>query len=185
MSAFGPEAVAASVVPAAPWYGALLLAVARQQDGIMDKVGRPWAQHFERVALRVIFRNPQASRAQIEAALLHDALMARGGGQPMLDGLGIGTQAVEIIALTTPPPDADYYRVFEEIGLPECERYLRYVRRLVESGRRDAIEMKLADIQDTIDACRLGATPTLVFQYRHRYEPSRRLLEQALAPDLV
>ena len=42
--------------------------------------------------------------------------------------------------------------------------------------------MKLADITDTIDACRTGATPVLVDQFRNRYEPSRRILEAALSP---
>ena len=174
-----------SLVPADPWYDALLDAVATQQAGVTDYVGRPWAQHFERVALRVVFRNPLASRAQIEAALLHDAFMDRGGGQPMLDSLGIGRDATEIIALTTPPPNADFYRVFEQIGPAECELYLDYVRGLATSGHRPAIEMKLADIQDTIDACRLGATDVLVDQFVNRYEPSRRILEAALSPRLV
>jgi hypothetical protein len=171
-----------TLVPNAPWYHAILEAVAAQQAGITDRIGRPWAQHFERVALRLIFRNPQASRAQIEAALLHDAMMDRGGGRPMLDSLGVSAEAIAIIAVTTPPPNADYYRAFEQIGPAECELYLDYVRGLVASGHRAAIEMKLADIQDTIDACRAGLTDVLMDQYRHRYEPSRRLLEAALSP---
>lgn len=174
-----------SLVPSAPWYSAILAAVAAQQAGVTDRIGRPWAQHFERVALRLIFRNPQATRGQIEAALLHDAMMDRGGGQAMLDELGVSAEASEIIVLTTPPPNADYYRAFEQIGPAECALYLDYVRRLVASGNRAAIEMKLADIQDTIDACRAGATDVLVDQYRNRYEPSRQLLEAALSPRLV
>lgn len=173
-----------SLVPQEPWYRSLVAAVEEQQAGITDRLGRPWAHHFERVALRLIFRNPGATRAQIEAALLHDALMARGGGQTWLDRLGIGEQAREIIAITTPPPEADYYRVFEEIGPRENALYLAYVRTLAASGHRAAIEVKLADINDTVDACRTGATAVLIGQFRERYEPSRLLLEQALAPGL-
>ena len=171
-----------SVVPDAPWYRAIVRAVEAQQDGVTDRLGRPWAQHFERVALRLIFRNPHATRAQIEAALLHDALMARGGGEAMLDQLGIGEDARGMIRLTTPPPDADFYRVFEAIGPAENAIYLDYVRGLVASGHRAALEMKLADIQDTIDACRTGASDVLIGQFRDRYEPSRLLLESALNP---
>lgn len=173
-----------SLVPDAAWYRAILAAVATQQAGLTDYVGRPWAQHFERVALRTLFRNPAATRPQIEAALLHDVFMDRGGNQPMLDALAIGPKAIEIIELTTPPPDADHFRDFSRIGPPECARYLDYVRALVATGHRPAIEMKLADIQDTIDACRLSGTPLLAGQFAHRYEPSRRLLEAALS-DLV
>ena len=170
-----------TLVPDAPWYRALLAAVQAQQAGVMDRVGRPWAQHFERVALRTLFRNPAAPRAQLEAALLHDAFMDRGGGEAMLRSLEVGSEAVAMIRLTTPPPDADFYRDFEAIGPAECARYLGYVRGLAGSGDRLAIEMKLADITDTIDACRTGATPVLTDQFRTRYEPSRRILEAALS----
>ena len=174
-----------SVVPQDAWYAAILEAVAEQQRCVTDYVGRPWAEHFERVALRVIFRNPAATRSQLEAALLHDAFMDRGGNQAMLDRLGVGLEAQTIIALTTPPPTADYYRAFDQIGPQECAIYLEYVQQLIASGNRPAIEMKLADIQDTIDACRIGATAMLVDQFKHRYEPSRRLLESALGSGLV
>ncbi len=107
--------------------------------------------------------------------------MDRGGGMPMLTKLGVTHDAIEMIRLTTPPADADHYRDFEAIGPVECERYLDYVRHLVASGHRLAIEMKLADISDTIDACRAGATSVLVGQYTERYEPSRCLLEAALS----
>jgi hypothetical protein len=107
--------------------------------------------------------------------------MDRGGNQPMLDALAIAPEAIEIIELTTPPPNADYYRDFSQIGPAECDLYLGYIRGLVASGHRPAIEMKLADIQDTIDACRLGQTDLLAGQFTNRYEPSRRLLEAALS----
>lgn len=171
-----------SLVPDAIWYRDLLAAVQTQQAGVTDRVGRPWAQHFERVALRTMFRNPSASRAQIEAALLHDAFMDRGGGAEMLSSLNVGDEAIEMIRITTPPPDADFYREFEAIGPAECARYLDYVQSLSVSGNKPAIEMKLADITDTIDACRAGATVILVDQYHQRYEPSRRILEAALSP---
>ena len=171
-----------TLVPGEAWYRALLTAVQAQQAGVTDRLGRPWAQHFERVALRTLFRNPAAPRAQLEAALLHDAFMDRGGGLPMLAGLGVSPDAIDMIRMTTPPPDADYFRNFEAIGPAECARYLGYVRGLAASGKRLAIEMKLADVTDTIDACRTGATPVLIGQFTERYEPSRRILEAALSP---
>lgn len=173
-----------TLVPQEPWYTNIISAVEQQQAGITDHVGRPWAQHFERVALRVIFRNPGAKRAQIEAALLHDALMPRGGGREMLNAVGASPEAREMIEITTPPPNADYYRRFQDIGPAECTIYLDYIRELCASGNRAAIEMKLADINDTIDACRAGRTALLIGQYRNRYEPSRKLLEMALGTDL-
>lgn len=171
-----------SLVPTESWYVDALQAVQAQQAGVYDYLGRPWAEHFERVALRVIFRNPNAGQDVITAALLHDVFMERGGGRPLLTTLDVSSRAVEIIERTTPPPQADYYRKFELIGAAETSFYLDYVRALVATGDRDSIEMKLADITDTIDACRQGATETLIGQFHSRYEPSRRLLEQALSP---
>ena len=171
-----------SLVPAEPWYRDALAAVQAQQAGVLDYLGRPWAEHFERVALRVIFRNPRATRHQVTAALLHDVFMERGGGQELLDRLAVDARAIEIIERTTPPPDADYFRKFELIGPAQTATYLEYVRTLAASGDREAIEMKLADITDTIDACRQGATSVLAGQFHNRYEPSRRLLEAALSP---
>jgi hypothetical protein len=173
-----------SLLPEAAWYRDIVRAVEMRQAGIRDRLGRPWSQHFERVAARLLFRNPAATRAQVEAALLHDAYMARGGGDHMLDELAIGSEARLVIRRTTPPPEADYFRDFEAIHAPETAIYLDYVRRLAGSGDMPAIEMKLADIHDTIDACRSGRTPVLVDQYRTRYEPSRIILENALTPGL-
>ena len=171
-----------SLIPTAPWYTDALAAVREQQAGVLDYLGRPWAEHFERVALRLIFRNPAATRDQVEAALLHDVFMERGGGHALLHRLGVGPRAVEMIERTTPPTDADYFRKFELIGPAETAVYLGFIGTLAASGDREAVEMKLADITDTIDACRQGATAMLVDQFRDRYEPSRRLLEQALSP---
>jgi len=173
-----------TLVPSASWYTDIIAAVDQQQAGIRDHLGRPWAQHFERVALRLIFRKPDATRAHIESALLHDAMMERGGGREMLNSLGISQEACEIIEITTPPPNADYYRRFRDVGPAECEIYLDYVHKLCASGNRAAIQMKLADITDTIEACRTGLTPLLIDQFVNRYEPSRKLLEQALGSDL-
>jgi hypothetical protein len=55
-----------SVIPTAPWYNDALNAVREQQAGVLDYLGRPWAEHFERVALRLIFRNPAATHDQFD-----------------------------------------------------------------------------------------------------------------------
>ncbi len=169
------------MVPTERWYTQALAAVRTQQAGVVDYLGRPWAEHFERVALRVILRNPAATRHQIQAALLHDVFMDRGGGWDLLRRLEVADRVVEIIERTTPPPQADYFRKFELIGAAETAIYLDYVHALAASGDREAVEMKLADITDTIDACRQGATNLLMGEYHSRYEPSRLLLERALA----
>ena len=170
-----------SVVTTGSWYTEALAAVRVQKAGVTHHLGRPWADHFERVALRLIFRNQVATRHQIQAALLHDVFMERGGGWDRLHRLGVSCRAVGIIERTTPPPDADYFRDLDLIGPAKTAIDLAYIWALAASGDREAVEMKSADIADTIDACRQGATDLLTKEYRTRYEPSCVLLDRALS----
>lgn len=148
--------------------------------GATDLTGRPWSEHFRRVATRLCLRYPKPDRDQLEAALFHDALMARGGGLARLEALGLSPAAIEIVRVTTPPPNADYYRDFRAVTPEDDVGYLVYVRTLVGSGNIAAIEMKLADVCDTIDQMRVQRDPLIVPQVPNRYEPSRALLESGL-----
>ena len=149
--------------------------------GATDLNGRPWAEHFRRVALRLCLRYPRPNRDQLEAALLHDALMARGGGKSRMQALGLSERAMEIVRVTTPPPNADYYRDFRAVTVEDDAGYLGYVRGLVASGNVAAIEMKLADVCDTIDQMQVLRDPVISRQVPNRYEPSRTILENGLA----
>lgn len=148
--------------------------------GAADLTGRPWAEHFRRVAVRLSLRYPVPDRDQLEAAMLHDALMAGGGGRERMQALGLSETAMEIVRVTTPPPNADFYRDFRAVTAEDDAGYLAYVRSLVDSGNVAAIEMKLADICDTIDQMRVQRDPVISRQVPNRYEPSRTILENAL-----
>lgn len=148
--------------------------------GATDLNGRPWAEHFRRVAARLCLRYPNQNRDQLEAALLHDALMTGGGGTERMTSLGLSDAAMEIVRVTTPPPNADYYRDFRAVTAEDDAGYLDYVRGLVASKNVPAIEMKLADVCDTIDQMRVLIDPAITPQVPNRYEPSRSLLEDGL-----
>jgi len=148
--------------------------------GATDLNDRPWAEHFRRVALRLALRYPQPDRDQLEAALLHDALMTGGGGYERMKALGLSDVAMEIVRVTTPPPNADYYRDFRAVTDEDDAGYLDYVRGLVASGNLTAVEMKLADVCDTIDQMRVLRDPQISPQVPKRYEPSRALLEDGI-----
>jgi hypothetical protein len=153
----------------------------RQEHGTTpDRIGRPWYQHFERVALRTIFRCPGVTQAQIEAALMHDALMAGGKGHDFLKEIGLLKEAIEIIELITPPPHGNYFRDFEAITAEDNAVYLDYISGVVRSGNQAAIHVKLADIRDTIDAFQAASSPVLKGQLYERYEPSMKLLAAAV-----
>jgi ethanolamine utilization microcompartment shell protein EutS len=148
--------------------------------GAKDLNGRPWAEHFRRVAMRLCLRKPQPGRDQLEAALLHDALMTGGGGRERMERLGLSEAAMEIVRVTTPPPNADYYRDFRAVTAEDDAGYLTYIRGLVASGNIAAVEMKLVDVCDTIDQMRVRRDPAIIAQVPNRYEPSRSLLEEGL-----
>lgn len=167
--------------PDDPRWQRLIAELEARHAGATDLTGRPWAEHFRRVALRLCLRYPKPNRDQLEAALLHDALMARGGGKERMLGLGLSEAAIEIVRVTTPPPNADYYRDFRAVTAEDDAGYLEYVRGLVDSGNVAAIEMKLADVCDTIDQMRVQRDAVIEQQVPNRYEPSRAILEAGLA----
>lgn len=169
-----------SIVPRERWYTDLVGLVQRQHGDAEDRLGRPWYQHFERVSLRLIFRLPGATKGQVQAALLHDAMMAGGGGEPFLRSLGVEEEAIRIVALTTPPPHGDYFRALEAITPEDNAIYRDYVERLVATGDRGALHMKLADFQDTCDMLGEATLPALKLQLRDRYRPARDRLASAL-----
>jgi 2-methyl-3-hydroxypyridine 5-carboxylic acid dioxygenase len=160
-------------------YRRLIKDVEEQHVGVADMFGRPWSEHFQRVTLRVWFRNPHASPALIEAAMLHDALMDRGGGYEYLEQLGLSQESIRIIELVTPPPNADYYRDFAKLTDADAPPYIDYIRRICDSGNRDAVELKLADINDTIDQIEQFGQPGPMAQLV-RYLPSREMLVASL-----
>jgi hypothetical protein len=158
----------------------LLAEIEARHAGATDLTGRRWAEHFRRVALRLCLRYPRPDRDQLEAALLHDALMTGGGGRQRMMALGLSEAAMEIVRVTTPPPNADYYRDYHAVTAQDDAGYLEYVRGLVASGNVAAVAMKLADVCDTIDQMRVRRDPAIAGQVPNRYEPSRTLLEEGL-----
>ena len=158
----------------------LVAEIDARHAGATDLTGRPWAEHFRRVALRLCLRYPDPDRDQLEAALLHDALMTGGGGRERMAALGLSEAAMEIVRVTTPPPNADYYRDYHAVTAEDDAGYLDYIRGLVASGNTAAIEMKLADVCDTIDQMRVARDPRIIAQVPNRYEPSRAILEDVL-----
>lgn len=169
-----------TLIPTAAWYHDRLKLVREEHGATPDRIGRPWYQHFERVALRTMFQCPGASQAQIEAALMHDALMAGGKGRRFLEGIDLLPEAIDIIDLTTPPPHGNYFRDFEAITPADNALYLTYVTGLIETRNRAAIHVKLADIRDTIEAFQASSSPVLKGQLRNRYQPAMEMLAAAV-----
>ncbi len=169
-----------TLIPAGAWYHDLLRVAEDMHGDRKDRIGRLWCQHFERVALRVIFRDQLADKASVQAALMHDALMAGGRGAEWLREIGCEERAIDIVRLITPPPHANYFRQMDAVTPADNAIYLEYVRGLTTSGDERAMHVKLADLNDTIDAFREATLPVLKAQLRDRYIPSRDILQERL-----
>ena len=158
------------------WYQRLANLVDKDHGATLDRLGRAWSGHFRRVSLRLVFRRPTISRAAIEAALMHDALMANGRGRQGLYDEGLLPESVRLIELITPPPNANYFRDLRNVSPEENEIYRGYIQRIIESGSHEAVYLKLADVSDTINSLAELRDPGLIPQLVDRYIPSRDML---------
>jgi (p)ppGpp synthase/HD superfamily hydrolase len=148
------------------WYQETLAFVQKRHLGKADKLGWPYYQHFERVADRLIRLFPQATPAQVQAALLHDALEPGECSIEDLQAQGIVPEAIAII---------------QRISLPQDGRaYLEYVRDLVGSGDVAAVQVKLADNLDAVEfySTRTDSESKRILETR--YEPCRKMLQDGL-----
>ena len=132
----------------------------------VDKAGRPYIEHLERVMLILKDRWPNASSDEIAAAWLHDALEDTDVTPGSLLAAGVSPETVRIVEAVTRPPGSVY---------------LDWVAGLAANGDKSVIRMKLADNQDNRDPAKVAALPAAAEMVATRYEPVRRLLEEGLA----
>lgn len=161
-------------------YEQLVAELERRHAGKFDLNGRPWMEHYRRVAIRTAMLNPNACRDQLEAALFHDALFTGGGGVALMQALGLGSEAMRIVVASTPPPNKDYFRDLRNMTKEENQMYHDYIVRLCETNDINTIEFKLADISDTIDQLTYSNDLGIRRQLIDQYIPARDLLERRL-----
>ena len=148
------------------WYRTARDSVRQRHVGKVDKLGAPYHDHFERVAQRLLRLFPNASRAQVEAALLHDALEPGESDAEALARLGVSPEGIAIV---------------QRISLPRDDRsYLQYAADLAASGDVAAIEVKLADNLDATEFYSTRATAEALKMITDQYDPSRRILQEGL-----
>jgi (p)ppGpp synthase/HD superfamily hydrolase len=132
----------------------------------VDKAGRPYIEHLERVVRILKQRWPDASPDEIAAAWLHDAIEDTGATPASLLAAGVSAETIRIVQAVTRAPGSVY---------------LEWIARLAASGDRSVIRVKLADNQDNRDPLRVAALPGAAERVATRYEPARQLLDAALA----
>jgi (p)ppGpp synthase/HD superfamily hydrolase len=157
-----------TMIESQAWYGETLALARRLHAGQVDKAGEPYWCHLERVARRLVDRFADATKAEIQAALLHDSIEDAGATPEMLHELGIESEAVEIIAMLSR-------------NLDPAGSYLEWIERIALSENNGAIRVKLADNLDNSDPVRVAAIPAGAKMLADKYAPARSILERALA----
>lgn len=155
----------AALVPTA-WYQAAWRLVLEKHQGKTDPLGRPYEEHFIRVTRRLLGMFPQATPAQIQAALLHDALEPGGYSVETLRERGISAEAIRMIQRITLPTDG--------------RSYLQYSQDLAASGDVEAIQVKLADNADAFELFAGIGTPEALARIENQYKPSRAAMQAGL-----
>ena len=150
------------------WFRKTLEFAKALHHGQVDKAGAPYWMHLERVAHRLVERFPDATKAQVQAALLHDAIEDADVTAEDLRAAGVEEEAISAVQLVSR-------------NLDRAGSYLDWIERIASSGNITAIRVKIADNLDNSDPVRvtaLAAGPRMVAE---RYAPARAILERALA----
>ena len=128
-------------------------------DGVMDKGGRPYADH----CIRVMELLPEGlSEDAYHAALLHDVLEDTVLRAFDLKALGYSDRTINLV---------------RALSRPDGSVYMDWVRWIADSGDRELIAIKLADNADNSDPERIAQLPPEQRDIAKRYELARRILE--------
>ena len=114
--------------------------IAREaHEGQLDKAGRPYIEHPQRVAAWVARLDPDAPEAVIEAARLHDVLEDTSFTRDDLAARGISEEAIAMV---------------EAVTKRESEPVEAYFARILACP--GAAEVKRADLADNTDPARMA-----------------------------
>ncbi len=142
--------------------------VRRVHAGQVDKAGRPYHEHLERVLARLLERWPNAMYYEQSAALLHDILEDIELTAVDLLRMGYDKHTIQIVQTVTKPND----------GRP----YLEWIQSLADSNFVGALMVKWADNRDNADPGRLALLTSGTRQaLAEKYEAARAIIEVPLA----
>jgi (p)ppGpp synthase/HD superfamily hydrolase len=144
------------------------LALARELHGNqVDKLGEDYVDgHLTRVQTAVTGYNDSVLSI---AAALHDTLEDTKTKAEKLFSRGVPLEAVRVIGIVT-----KRYNEHDEDG------YGVFIERIIASGNRNAILLKLADVNDHLGPIQDGPGADEVARLVPRYELARRKLLEAL-----
>ena len=142
----------------------------KKHSGQVDKGNMPYILHPLRVMLDVqkhADRNDNCSYWNMcIAAVLHDVIEDTPITPEELSAYGFDQETIDTISLLTKTKE---------------ESYLSYIHRISDSGNREAIFIKLADLRDNLNKSRLPQPLTDKDLLRiEKYKEATKILEEAL-----
>jgi (p)ppGpp synthase/HD superfamily hydrolase len=135
----------------------------KAHEGQIDKSGRPYYLH----PLRVTMRLARGTSAERHAALLHDVVEDTTLTLQDLRALGYSERVLELVDILTRRK-------------PSGESHRAYLERIVASGDREALRVKLADLYDNMSPARSRSLPPHERGLRHRFARDAERLLAAL-----
>ena len=135
----------------------------KAHEGQIDKSGRPYYLHPLRVAMRLA----SGTADERHAALLHDVVEDTTLTLQDLRALGYSERVLELVDILTRRK-------------PAGESHREYLERIVASGDRAALRVKLADLYDNMSLARSRSLPPHERGLRHRFARDAERLLHAL-----
>lgn len=136
--------------------------------GHLDRLGRPYHQHLERVLQHLIRLFPDATEAMRHAALLHGSVEEKKTTLEALRTRGYAEDVIEMVAWNTRPRGE---------GAP---LYLDWIGELAEKAPVEAVKIKIADNEDNNDPARIAQLPPAERDVSEFYTKARTILVAAL-----
>jgi hypothetical protein len=146
-----------------PMLEAARMLMRRLFNGVLDKGGKPYAEHCERVEQRLPAWASEDARC---AAILHDVIEDTATtGSDLIDA-GFSFRTVHLV---------------EKLSRrPEDGTYMEWIKAIAATGDAELIAIKLCDNLDNSDPERIAVLPPEQRDIVRRYERARRILEPAL-----
>lgn len=132
--------------------------------GVLDKGGKPYADHCVRVALDIELQG--APKNVVAAAMLHDVIEdVPGWDADRLRDHGFSIRTVALV---------------EALSRPAGSVYMDWIRQIAASGDEWLIRIKLADNADNSSPERIAALPESERGILDRYHRARKILLSGL-----
>ena len=147
------------------WFKEAVALATRAHANQVDKAGEPYIGHLIRTAAHLVRLFPDATPAEIQAAILHDVLEDTGTIEPDLAAAGIEPEVVAMVRDLTRPA-----------GVTDYKDWIHWLTNHASTG---ALRVKLADNTDNRDPerCRKADMRT---EMTNKYERAAHVLQGAL-----